>query len=403
MVIDTQTAQAIQETEANTWQTLQPLPEPLAGPAVTVDDKIYIFYSWNYTTNLFVYYTQNQTLTQTASMPTYRTSFGIAVVDHKIYTIGGEQSYSLPSGAVGVYPTNVTEAYDTQTGTWETKQPTIDYSWRLVANTIDGKIYVMYSGARYYGSNMAGTGSNIDVYYPETDTWTRISALPQEVSDPLDSCAIDDKIYVLSDSRGNNVDMGEGKLHIFDTTTSNWSTGATLPTFYKHSRLVAISGEHAPKQICVVGGLMVLDGFAHYEGVNASFRYDPTTDSWNITADMPTARYETAVAVVEDKIYAIGGATELLGIGIGTLTGVVELYTPFGYGTVQPSASPSNSTSSQPITPEMTAIIAGVVVACMVIAATTILVRHRQHEKTAKQTQQLSGFPAKFLDLPNLL
>ena len=388
LLVNVQNIQATPEATENTWQTLQPLSEPLAGTAVTVDEKIYIFsvsQSQRSIFRLFVYDPQNQTLTQTASLPTYRTNFGIAVVDQKIYTIGGQ-------GASGQGPTNITEAYDTRTGTWETKQPTIDYSSMLIANTINGKIYAMYSGARYDGSNMVGTGSNIDVYDPEADNWTRISALPQEVSDPLDSCTIEDKIYVITDSRGNNVDIGEGKLHIYDTTTNNWTTGATLPTFYKHSRLVAITGDHAPKQIYVVGGLIVLDGFAHYEGVNASFRYDPAADSWSSAADMPTARYEAAVAVVEDKIYAMGGATKLPAspeafFWVGNETGVVELYTPFGYGTVQPSPSASNSTDAQPITPEATAVIVGVAVAGTVIAATTMLLLHRKHTKTAKQSK----------------
>jgi N-acetylneuraminic acid mutarotase len=389
--VNCQTIQATQATAENTWQTMQLLPEPLAGTAVTVDNKIYLFsVSQNQRSifRLFVYDPQNQTLTQTASMPTYRTNFGIAVVDHKIYTIGGQGA----SGQVTT-PTNINEVYDTQTGTWETKQPTIDYSSRLIANTIDGKIYAMYSGAKYDGSNMVGSGSNIDVYDPEADNWTRISALPQEVSDPLDSCAIEDKIYVITDIRGNNVDMGEGKLHIYDAAANNWSTGATLPTFYKHSRLVAITGEHAPKQIYVVGGLIVLDGFAHYEGVNASFRYDPTADSWSKAADMPTARYEAAVAVVEDKIYAIGGTTKLPAspdafFWVGNETSAVELYTPFGYGTVQDSASPSsNPESSQTFSPEAVAVIAGAIIAGVVIAATIMLAYRRKHLKTGKQSK----------------
>ncbi|MCW3995583.1 MAG: hypothetical protein NWE98_05480 [Candidatus Bathyarchaeota archaeon] len=119
---------------------------------------------------LFVYDPQNQTLTQTASMPTYRTRFGVAVVDRKIYTIGGQ-------GAPCHGPTNINEVYDTQTDTWETKQPTIDTGSVMIANAVRGKIYVM-------------TYSNVDVYDPEADTWTRISALPQEVLGPRYSCVM---------------------------------------------------------------------------------------------------------------------------------------------------------------------------------------------------------------------
>jgi hypothetical protein len=370
-------------TEEDTWQTLQPLPEQLSGTAVTVDDKIYIFSSQEYTTRLFVYDPQSQTLTQAASMPTNRAGFGIAVVDHKIYTIGGSHYYPLSGGAKGGYPTNVTEAYDTQTVTWEAKQPTIDQSSQLIANTVNGKIYAIYSGGKFYGSTMTGTGSNIDAYHPETDIWTRISVLPQEVSDPTFASAVDE----ISDTSRSAVTIGEGKLQIYDTATDTWSTGATLPTFYKQSRLVATTGEHVPKQIYIVGGA-VIHGLTYQDGVSAVFRYDLASDSWSRAADMPTARYSPPTAVVDDKIYALGGATKMDGAWIGNLTSAVEVYTPFGYGTVQPPAS-SNPTQKEPDQPAQPLPVVVVAVAIAVAVSTGLIVYHKRKTQTtsSKQTQ----------------
>ena len=391
LLVNFQNIQAAPEAAENTWQTLQSLPEPISGVAVTVGEKIYIFSSRNYTTHLFVYDTRNQTLNETTSMPTYRPGFGVAVVDHKIYTIGGDHSYHLPGGAVRGYLTNITEAYDTQTGTWETKQSTIDYSGALIANTINGKIYAIYPGGRYSGSTVINTGLNIDIYDQETDNWTRKSALPQEVSYPRCSCVIDDKIYVITDNTAETT-IGEGKLHIYDTTTDNWSTGATLPTFYKQSSMVATTGEHAPKQIYLVGGAIYarLD-FGNFDCFNATFCYDPVSDSWSRAADMPTARQSAAVAVVDDKIYALGGKIQAYWLD-PSQTSAVEVYTPFGYvaeqPTQQPSASPSNNPESpQLILPEATAVIAGAAIAGIAIAATAILVYRHKHLKTFKQNK----------------
>ena len=111
---------------------------------------------------------------------------------------------------------------------------------------------------------------------------------------------------------------------------------------------------------------------------------------------MHIARYEAAVAVVEDKIYAIGGTTKLpagpeSAFFEGTQTSAVEVYTPFGYVTLQATATPSSSPeSSQPALPEATAVIVGVVVGA-VIAATTILVYRHKHLKTAKQNKPSKG------------
>ncbi len=59
---------------------------------------------------------------------------------------------------------------------------------------------------------------------------------------------------------------------------------------------------------------------------SAVFMYDPKTDSWSRAADMSIARGALTVEVVDDIIYAVGGAgTEeprghiLLGIKRGVL------------------------------------------------------------------------------------
>jgi hypothetical protein len=79
--------------------------------------------------------------------------------------------------------------------------------------------------------------------------------------------------------------------------------------------------------------------------------YDPKADTWTTGSTMPTPRGDFAVAVVNDLIYVIGGITvsyEGRPLGAGgavTYYATVEVYTPFGYGTVPPIidvASPEN-------------------------------------------------------------
>jgi N-acetylneuraminic acid mutarotase len=295
--------QDVKAASENTWQTMQSLPEPLAGHAVVVDGKIYIFQAIDKNTCLFEYDPQNQTLTQKRSMPTHRTSYGLAVVDHKIYTIGGQ-------GPPEPGPTKVTEAYNTKTGIWETKQPAIDYSSSLTASTIGGKIYAMYGGGIFDGSTMISTGSNIDVYDPQTDTWTRKSSIPNGILGiRRHSCVIDNKIFVLQDQEG-------AKMNVYNPTTNSWSSAASPPTVYSTSRMVATAGVYAPKQIYLVGGAIV-HGLGNFTSVNAVFSYDPVSDSWSTAANMPTARSNCAVAVVNDKIYALGGTLNLTPYDVG--------------------------------------------------------------------------------------
>jgi N-acetylneuraminic acid mutarotase len=357
----------------NTWEQKTPLTQPLSGPAVAVGDNLYIFYSSDRQTSLYRYNLETQALTQKASVPTHRPSCGIAVVEDKIYTIGGQHTYYRPSGAVNSDMTNLVEVYDTLTDTWETKQSTIDYSiGKVIANTVNDKIYIIYYGNRYNDSsvdpsNIYNTGLNVDLYDHKTDSWTRKSAIPEDISANSllhsYSCVIDDKIYLLQSK-------GEAKLHIYDTKTDVWSTGATLDTIYASSVMVATMGEYAPKQIYLLGGC-VIEGFGASEAVKSVYRYDPETDLWSSAADMPTARSDAGVGVFSDKIYVIGGSLSQEG-WTPPLTDTIEVYTPFGYGSVEHD-------STQPVRRETAMLIAGVVVAAAVVAVAGVVVFHFKH------------------------
>jgi hypothetical protein len=68
--------------------------------------------------------------------------------------------------------------------------------------------------------------------------------------------------------------------------------------------------------------------------------YDPEKDSWVAGAGIPTSRCMFGVAVVNDQFYVIGGFTETFDIFWNsdvTLYAANEQYTPFGYGTPDPS------------------------------------------------------------------
>jgi hypothetical protein len=67
--------------------------------------------------------------------------------------------------------------------------------------------------------------------------------------------------------------------------------------------------------------------------------YDPEKDTWTLGTPMPTARVGLNAVVVDDVIFTIGG-----GYGFGFLASANEQYTPFGYGTPDPSYIPPDST-----------------------------------------------------------
>jgi N-acetylneuraminic acid mutarotase len=275
---------------------------------------------------------ETDTWTYKKPMPTPRYDFGIAVYQNKIYCIGGSSS--------GGYFSNesikgVNEVYDPETDTWEIKEPIPTPRRGLGANVVNGKIYLI---GGYVPDSSSSTGFSVlslnEVYDPEMDSWTMKAEVPTAASSSV-SAVVDSKIYVL----------GQGLNQIYDANTDTWSLGTPLPnSSIGVARAVAAVGVNALKRIYRFAG-----------GVTQV--YDPGSDSWTFGADMLTKRSGFGVAVVNDLLYVIGGLTETFDVFWNsdvTLYATNEQYTPFGYGTPDPSydgaapeitvASPENKT-----------------------------------------------------------
>jgi N-acetylneuraminic acid mutarotase len=250
-----------------------------------------------------------RTWTFKAPMPTSRSSFGIAVYQNKIYCIGGY----IPGGATGV-----NEVYDSATGTWETKASMPTPTLNLQANVVNGKIYLI-------GGNTNGTLNQ--VYDPTTDSWTTKASVPTAVSSYA-SAVVGNKIYVFT-----------SKLNqIYDAENDSWSLGASPPLPVILASVGATTGVFAPERIYVFGADADLPFWQLTTRKFTAQSYDPKTDSWTVCASVPTGRYSAGVAVVDDRLYVIGGFTLEFPTDRFTLnpsyiySAVNEQYIPIGYG-----------------------------------------------------------------------
>ena len=281
------------------------------------------------------------------SMPTPRQVFAIANYQNKIYCIGGYTS----DGNV----TGINEVYDPETDTWESKAPMPTARVSLEANVANGKIYLI-GGYVPDNSSFGYSISNLtEVYDPSTDSWITKAPMPTAASDYA-SAVVDNRIFVIGGQSG----IPHSNLNqIYDPITDGWSTGAPSPSGIRYGFCAAgaTTGVNAPKRIYVLGET------AHLwedEPPNSVRIYYPKSDVWAFGADIPTKRHSFAVAVVNDILYVIGGFTEIYTeplnwySSLRTVYAANEQYTPFGYGTPDPSydgtapeitvASPENKT-----------------------------------------------------------
>jgi N-acetylneuraminic acid mutarotase len=323
----------------NEWTAKSPMPTARGGVGVAVvNGKIYAIGGLSGDTHVAVneeYNPVTNTWTTRVPMPTARSGFAIAVYQNKIYCIGGTvgDGEDLVSGFTGA-----NEVYDPVKNTWEIKESMPTPRADLCASVVDGKIYLI-GGKEYWGSNPFYHELDVnEVYYPETDSWTTKSPMPVPAFGYA-SEVVNGKIYVIGGAREFQEGLGNltaiGSNQVYDSQNDTWSSRTSLPVALSHAAACVTSGVTAPRRIYVVGG------FDQTNYSNATHVYDFERDVWSSGALMPTARAYLGLAVVDDVLYAIGGFDGL------NLLAVNEQYTPLGYGTVPPELrvlSPENKT-----------------------------------------------------------
>jgi len=255
-----------------------------------------------------------------APMPTARYKFGIAVYQNKIYCIGGQ--FSNRSSNARSEQTGAIEVYDPATNTWEIKTPMPSPRSQFQANVVNGKIYLI--GGRTGGQY--STVSLNEVYNPETEAWTTKASIPYPVVSYA-SAVVGNKIYVLGGQDEFNETMNLAVNQIYDTETDTWSFGTPMPTAVWKTAGAKL-GAFAQQRIFVVGGELGNIGGA----ANITQIYDPEADTWSGGSFMPTSRFGLACVVVNDKLYAIGGTEHNILPG-EEANAENEMYIPIGHGT----------------------------------------------------------------------
>jgi N-acetylneuraminic acid mutarotase len=253
-------------------------------------------------------------------MPTARARLGTAVYQNKIYCIGGYSATIV--GETKYFDLGVNEVYNPATDTWESKAPLPTPRHSPATNMVDGKIYVIggYSITTHSVLNVA------EVYDPLSDTWATKTPPPLEVGSSA-SAVVDNRIYVL----GLDSNAWRTLIQIYDPATDNWSLKASSPVS-SFASAAATTGLNAPIRI-------------YFFDENRTDVYDPVNDSWVAGTPAPTPRPVASAAVIDDLIYVVGGRTGQWGyMTFMYPSALVEQYAPIGSGAPEPYVPPVDST-----------------------------------------------------------
>jgi hypothetical protein len=350
--------------QENTWELKIP-KTPLGDVygTVSADGEIYIFRS-----GFFSYDPASGTRTDKAPLriPFEWEGKGddclytAATLQNEIYVIGGVHKGRQNKEF------DFVKIYDTTHDSWRNGTvPSYQIEYFPIANTVDGKIYLL-----------DGRSGHLEMFDPSTDSWTTKTTLPMgylsaETRDPLidQMVVINDRIYCFTLPR----DKSPPHMVIYDTKTDTWLSGANPPLTNSSAYLLtfacATTGRFAPQRICYIGEALYSPDSAF------NYVYDPANDSWSTAASLSTSTLGySASTVLNDKIYyfAVNGSQ-------------VEVYTPIGYSTTPLALSPSPIYPQNSILPKTNPVVYAQVAVAGIIVGSILLVAIYLHKRGIKQ------------------
>jgi N-acetylneuraminic acid mutarotase len=330
---------ATQSAEQDPRQDERPLTRSYHGAAV-VNGKIYLIGGAGQDNKPFgsvqVYDPVTDTWAARASMPTARALFATGAVGETIYAIGGTTR--------GRDKLAVVEAYDAATDTWTRRAEMPTPRNALSAAVVDGKVYAI--GGWGYDRPEGGwesidrtaTGQDfptVEAYDPKTDTWATRADMPTPRSHMTVS-ALGGKIYAIGG--GARIVAGRSgewlpRLEVYDTATNRWARAADMPTPRNVMSSCVVDGG-----IYVMGGAFGRGSASSAEELLRTMRtlsvveiYDPDSGRWTRGADLATSRGWFSTSVVNGKVYLVGGqslAPDAETLGPKRTFPGIEVYTP---------------------------------------------------------------------------
>lgn len=235
-------------------------------------------------------------------LPPKRLAFATAVVGHKVYLIGGSvfEKAKFDRGILGPYGISTVEVYDTQTNAWQkgTDMPTPRHAAK--AAVVNGTIFVFGGWNGPVDFALRKYPVNVEAYNPRTDTWIQKQDMPVPRVD-FDIGVVDGKIYLIGGSMRAGGGESLNRVDVYNPITDTWVKGREMPTPRSSLRLAVVGN-----RIYAIGGLEWRPRVNF--GLTVIEEYDATSRQWQKRGDMLDTRDWFKTVVVRDSIYLIGGS-----------------------------------------------------------------------------------------------
>ncbi|XP_075229233.1 influenza virus NS1A-binding protein homolog isoform X2 [Lycorma delicatula] len=204
-----------------------------------------------------------------------RGRFNIAVVNGKVYAIGG---------CNGTTELATVECFGE--GNWKRVTPLPLARSNTGVCSLDGRIYCIGGWNGQVGIRQC------DVFDPESQTWTSIAPL-QTGRYQAGVCSFENKVWVAGGCDSWNCLRS---VEVYDPATDTWIFAAPMITARRGCGVTVYKGK-----LYAVGGS---DGA---QSLNTTEVYNPEDKSWSPGPSMTTSRSNVGVAVIDGRLYAVGG------------------------------------------------------------------------------------------------
>jgi N-acetylneuraminic acid mutarotase len=222
-----------------------------------------------------------------AALMVPRSEHSIALLDGRIYAIGG-----YPYGRI---PSNVVQVYTVASNSWALGPPLPVPLHHTVAAAAGGRLYVI--GGEFEGAGTGRPEQYVDTVYEldaQAGSWRRRAAMPTGRSG-AGGAVIDGKIYVAGGRPPRGADFA-----VYDPAADRWTVLPNLPTQRNHLAVDAIDGK-----VYVAGGRFGA-GF-NSETTAVLEIFDPGTNRWTTGVPMPAPRGGVAGVAANGCLFVIGG------------------------------------------------------------------------------------------------
>ena len=243
-------------------------------------------------------------------LPTERRGFATAVVDNKVYLIGGSLMEDVKRGIrdPGPFGSLIVEEYDPQTNTWRRRADMPTPREYPKAAVVDGIIYV-FGGSSGKDNKIGNTKFpiRVEAYNPKNNRWIRKKDMPvSRINFGLGVVA--GRVYLIGGATG----FGGGhkqrmdRVDVYNPSTDLWGTAPNMPT------------RRGPGGVAVVNNRLYVMGGAGWPPAGAGphlkviEEYDPISRQWRQKPGMLDLISRFSTVVVRDEIYLIGGFRPLI-------------------------------------------------------------------------------------------